>query len=48
MRFPENFLWAEGYSKRFGIVFVEYDTQRCVPKASARWHATVIVRNGLD
>jgi beta-glucosidase len=46
--FLDNFEWAEGYSKRFGIVFVEYGTQRRVPKSSARWYAGVIRRNGLE
>jgi beta-glucosidase len=46
--FLDNFEWAEGYSKRFGIVFVEYGTQRRVPKASARWYSGVIRRNGLE
>jgi beta-glucosidase len=44
----DNFEWAEGYSKRFGLVFVDYGTQRRVPKQSARWYAGVISRNGLD
>ena len=39
---------AEGYSKRFGLVFVEYGTQRRVPKSSARWYAGVIRSNGLE
>jgi beta-glucosidase len=46
--FLDNFEWAEGYSKRFGIVFVEYGTQRRLPKSSARWYSDVIRRNGLD
>jgi beta-glucosidase len=46
--FLDNFEWAEGYSKRFGIVFVEYGTQRRVPKSSARWYSWVIRRNGLE
>jgi len=46
--FLDNFEWAEGYSKRFGVVFVEYGTQRRVPKASARWYSGVIGRNGLE
>ena len=46
--FLDNFEWAEGYSKRFGIVFVEYGTQQRIPKTSARWYADVIKRNGLD
>jgi beta-glucosidase len=46
--FLDNFEWAAGYSKRFGIVFVEYGTQQRVPKTSARWYADVIKRNGLE
>jgi beta-glucosidase len=44
----DNFEWAEGYSKRFGIVFVDYGTQRRIPKTSARWYRGVIERNGLE
>ena len=43
----DNFEWAEGYSKRFGLVYVDYATQRRTPKASARWYSGVIERNGL-
>ena len=43
----DNFEWAEGYSKRFGIVYVDYPTQRRIPKMSARWYSEVIRRNGL-
>jgi beta-glucosidase len=43
----DNFEWAYGYSKRFGLVHVDYDTQRRTPKASARWYAGVTRRNGL-
>ncbi|MEV4759135.1 GH1 family beta-glucosidase [Micromonospora sp. NPDC049559] len=43
----DNFEWAEGYRKRFGIVYVDYLTQRRVPKDSARWYQDVIRRNGL-
>lgn len=46
--FLDNFEWAEGYSKRFGIVYVDYPTQRRIPKASARWYKEVIERNGLE
>ena len=34
----DNFEWAEGYSKRFGLVFVDYATQTRIPKASAGWY----------
>jgi beta-glucosidase len=44
----DNFEWAEGYSKRFGLVFVDYGTQRRIPKMSARWYKEVIERNGLE
>jgi beta-glucosidase len=43
----DNFEWTEGYSKRFGIVYVDYATQRRIPKMSARWYSEVIRRNGL-
>ncbi len=33
----DNFEWASGYTKRFGIVHVDYDTQQRTPKASAHW-----------
>ncbi|MDQ1645024.1 MAG: beta-glucosidase, partial [Cryptosporangiaceae bacterium] len=39
--------WAFGYGKRFGIVYVDYPTQRRVPKSSALWYRDVIRRNGL-
>lgn len=43
----DNFEWAYGYAKRFGIVYVDYATQRRTPKDSARWYADVAARNGL-
>jgi beta-glucosidase len=43
----DNFEWAWGYSRRFGVVHVDYPTQRRVPKQSAFWYAAVIRRNGL-
>ncbi len=46
--FLDNFEWALGYSKRFGIVFVDYGTQRRIPKMSAGWYKGVIERNGLE
>ncbi|GGK82755.1 GH1 family beta-glucosidase [Mangrovihabitans endophyticus] len=44
----DNFEWAEGYDKRFGIVHVDYATQARVLKDSARWYSDVIRRNGLE
>ncbi|MGK5674634.1 GH1 family beta-glucosidase [Micromonospora sp. URMC 106] len=43
----DNFEWAWGYTKRFGMVYVDYDSQVRIPKSSARWYAEVIRRNGL-
>jgi beta-glucosidase len=43
----DNFEWAWGYSKRFGITYVDYATQARIPKRSGRWYADVIRRNGL-
>ena len=43
----DNFEWAEGYTKRFGIVHVDYRTQRRLLKDSAHWYREVIARNGL-
>jgi beta-glucosidase len=35
--FLDNFEWAEGYEQRFGVVYVDYGTQRRIPKDSAHW-----------
>src|SRR5690606_23170635 len=43
----DNFEWAEGYRRRFGLVYVDYWTQRRVLKDSAHWYRGVIERNGL-
>ncbi|UYM05795.1 GH1 family beta-glucosidase [Solicola gregarius] len=40
----DNFEWAYGYTKRFGIVYVDYASQRRVPKTSARWYSDLIAR----
>jgi len=44
----DNFEWAYGYDKRFGIVRVDYDTQQRTPKASAHWYAGVAGSNRVD
>jgi beta-glucosidase len=44
----DNFEWAAGFSKRFGIVYVDYATQQRTPKASARWYSRVIRQGALD
>jgi beta-glucosidase len=43
----DNFEWAKGYSKRFGLVFVEYGSQRRIPKSSAHWYRELIARNAV-
>ena len=40
----DNFEWAEGYSKRFGLVHVDFDTQVRTPKASYHWFRDRITR----
>lgn len=44
--FLDNFEWSHGFSKRFGIVHVDYATQKRTPKTSARFYAEVIRTNG--
>jgi beta-glucosidase len=42
----DNFEWAEGYKHRFGLVYVNYETQKRTPKDSALWYRDVIASNG--
>ena len=44
----DNFEWACGYAKRFGIVHVDFATQQRTPKASARYYAEVVRTNGAE
>ncbi|HEY7010313.1 MAG TPA: beta-glucosidase [Jatrophihabitantaceae bacterium] len=44
----DNFEWAFGYSKRFGIVRVDYPTGERTVKDSARWYRDVIAAGGID
>lgn len=43
----DNYEWAHGYSKRFGIVYVDYETQQRILKDSAKWYADVIQNRRL-
>ena len=38
----DNFEWGSGYGQRFGLVYMDYPTQRRIPKASFRWYANLI------
>ena len=44
--FCDNFEWAFGYAKRFGLVYVDYATQQRIPKSSAHWYAD-LSRTGI-
>ncbi len=41
----DNFEWALGYSKRFGIVYVDFDTQERIVKDSGYWYGE-LARSG--
>jgi beta-glucosidase len=44
----DNFEWAHGYTKRFGIVGVDYNTQARTVKDSGEWYSQVIANNAVD
>ena len=44
----DNFEWAYGYEKRFGIVHVDYKSQKRTPKKSAHYYKNLIANTGLD
>ncbi len=43
----DNFEWADGYDLRFGIYYVDYKTQKRIPKMSAHFYKEVIARNAV-
>lgn len=44
--FMDNFEWADGYKQRFGIIYVDFETQRRIVKDSAYWYRKVIETKG--
>lgn len=44
----DNFEWNWGYAKRFGLVYVDYETQRRIPKNSAYWYRDFIEAQRLE
>lgn len=41
----DNFEWAEGFSKRFGLIHVDFDSQKRTIKPSAKYYASTIKKN---
>jgi len=44
----DNFEWTYGYSKRFGLIYVDYPTQKRIFKESAYWYKKIIENNGIS
>lgn len=44
----DNLEWAHGFSKRFGLVHVDFASQVRTPKASAQWYARLVASNGAS
>jgi beta-glucosidase len=43
----DNFEWSDGYDKRFGLVHVDFETQKRTPKLSAEFYRELIAANAL-
>jgi beta-glucosidase len=44
----DNFEWADGYKQRFGMIYVDYASQRRIPKDSFHWYKRVIASRGAS
>ncbi|GAA3735085.1 GH1 family beta-glucosidase [Plantactinospora mayteni] len=43
----DNFEWNEGYEQRWGLIYIDFPTQRRIPKRSAHWYRRVIADNSV-
>ncbi len=43
----DNFEWAEGFTQRFGLVYIDFRTQRRYMKDSAKWYSNVAATNSV-
>lgn len=43
--FTDNFEWHSGYDPRFGLIYVDYETQQRIPKDSAYWYSDLIKKS---
>lgn len=45
--FMDNYEWEDGYQRRFGVVYCDFETQERTPKASALWYSKVMEQNAI-
>jgi len=43
----DNFEWAQGFSKRFGLIWVDYASGERIPKTSFDWYRHTVIANAL-